>query len=376
MTRNVALITPVVYPAPGGGAIYTKLLAEGLARDADTAAVLILTEAFPGEPRSSIFHNKVRYLRIFPFRAGRSRVDLLSYAAYAWQNFQFLRLGEFFGPIPDVVLVHSSLHYKRNFLSAGLTRLKRVNPNLKLVLDIRDPLVSTSLKGALRNYDAVIVCSESASSKFRAVADNLIPVFHIPIIFEPVQVDAVEVQRVRSKFGLNHPYVITTNGVRYDKGLGDTIQLVRSLRAEVKDLRLVIVGRERHVDSNFAQAVSDDLAINLGPLDHAQTLALVAGSEMHINLSTVEGLPRGSLEAMWLGARTILPPNIPEFIETVPELVANNQSSSDLLSQAHRLLCRPGTRPAYPFQNHFSENVCQQYLYLIDDLVHPPPGKS
>src|SRR5581483_863092 len=153
------------------------------------------------------------------------------------------------------------------------------------------------------------------------VAASPLAVAHIPIIFEPLSVTPDALRDAQRRFGLESSrYVIATNGTRQDKGLRETIGLTRLLRQAGQNLKLIIVGKERDAPAELQPAIQEGLAASLGPLNHELTLALMGGADMHINLSMIEGLPRGSLEAMWLGIRTLLPSNVPEFQSAVPHL--------------------------------------------------------
>ena len=113
MANRVLIVTPLVPPAPGGGGIYTLLLADGLVQGGHADLVAILTESDPGQPGLSLKQGgKVEIWRAYPYRAGASRKSAGSYVKYALQQLQFLGLPRLIERVGfDVVLFHASFFY-------------------------------------------------------------------------------------------------------------------------------------------------------------------------------------------------------------------------------------------------------------------------
>lgn len=365
-------MTPVYYPAPGGGAIYSKILAAALARAKETELVTVVTEAYNGQPRySTAGDGRVHIRRSFPFRAGRSQRDWLSYLAYSIQAIQLLDFDRLLPRAPDVLLVHSSIHYNPTFIGWGLARFRRHHPEACLILDVRDPLLPQRMLNFAGIYDAVIGCSKRIETRIRSIMPEAMPVRHIPVAFSPVSVSREQIDRVLDRRGLTTGgYLLATSGVVRAKGIEETVQLAQVLRRDTADLKLVIVGRAREAVPEVDAAIREGWLMMLGPTPHEETLALMAGSVMHVNLSLFEGLPRASLEAMWLGTRVLLPRGIQEFNETVPHLVAPPAEDFEaVVARAGEILAAPARRPAYPFASHFIDSVCAQYIALSDELI-------
>lgn len=365
---NVSIVTPVYAPAPGGGASYTKFLAEGLGRYHDMARISVFTERFPGQPNiSRTLDGRVTVHRRFPWRAGRDQVDLRSYFDYAVQNVDFARIDDWLPSETNVLVVHSHHHYKPNLLCLGLQRLKAKRGSaVQLVLDVRDRLITTTMAPVQELYDNVICCSRNVEAHMRNLGERR-PLHHIPIIYDAPEPPAQEaVARTLQSLGLSgQRYLLSTSGIDLAKGVDELLACVRELRRRGEQAQLVVAGRKRDWARRHADAEAEGLMRHLGSLPQDEIFHLMAGSEIHLNLSTNEGLPRSSLEAIASGTRALLPPKVPEFAEYCAAHVAATNEPSKLADQVQLLLEQPKAAPAYPLALHSTSQTIPQYLKLF-----------
>lgn len=368
------VVTPVYKPAPGGGAIYTDILARALA--AEGADVWVESEAFPGQPKLSrlkVEQGSLTIDRRFPLRAGRAERDWRSYLAYAVQNLKMVgmsrrlaRVVRTLQPGSVTVLVHSSLLYSRGLLPTVLNRLRRAHPGVRLVLDVRDPKFDEDLAPVFARFDAAIGCSQAIGEKLRALLPERVEVLTIPIPFErpepPSEHAVAEVLREHRLQGI--PYVLNPNGIADWKRYPEMLEVVRALRLHPGYERacLVTVGRARDWCARDDAATREGILRYLGVVHNRTALALAKGALATLILSRVEGIPRAGLETLAMGT-PLLAPDIKEFAQWIPSSVARSDDPREIASQILTLATHPPAE-SYPLETHEMANLVQLYRSL------------
>jgi len=368
------IVTPVYKPAPGGGAIYTDILARALAEEG--CEVVVATEAFTGEParqRIAVGGGSVTLDRLFPMRAGRAERDWRSYAAYAVQNLRLLRLprraaraAHDAGATSVTVLIHSSLFYNRSLMPWVLARLRRVLPRARLVVDVRDPLFGERLLPVLSRADAAIGCSRAVADRLRAMLPTHVDVAHVPIPFEPPQVpSASDIEAVLRENRLEGiPYVFNPNGVNEHKRYPEMLKLVRALRRHsgYEQAVLVTIGRARDWSSRDDAATAEGVLRYLGVVPNPTALALSSGALATVILSRIEGMPRSGLETLSLG-KPLLAPDIAEFREFIPSSIVRSAEPEHMARQVVDLAASPPDE-RYPLERHRMSELVGSYRVL------------
>jgi glycosyltransferase involved in cell wall biosynthesis len=369
------IVTPVYWPALGGGAIYTKLLAEALAQDG--ADVVVATEAFPEADRIKRTHlgsGSVVIDRLFPLRAGRAELDWRSYGAYAWQNILMLGLPARLaravretGADRAVVLVHSSFFNKPSLMPYVLERMRRQLPDAtRLIVDVRDPLFDESQVPIFARFDAAIGSSRMVADRLRALLPEGTNVAHIPIPFEAgTPPDEREVTSLLIEHGLDGvSYVLNPNGILEAKRYPTMLDTIRELRRMPghEDTVLVTVGRSRDWKARDDAAAAEGVLKFIGVVPHRTVLALMKGAKATLILSLIESPSRSALEALALEKPIIAPP-VAEFLEHIPASVVQSSDPGDIARQIVRVSEQPsGER--YPIEVHSTASLVADYRAL------------
>ena len=363
---NFLILTPVVQPAPGGGAQYTDLLARALVRSGVASRVTVLSEAYPHTPsREELEEGRIVVRRFFPLRAGRSRKNWWSYTSYLVQNAAFLLLPFWIATSrAQVVLLHSSFYYNPSTIHLAV-RLSRLvfGSRVRMVCDVRDPKFPVDKLPKLTLYDAIVCCSESVRRHIGQDAALASRARLIPIPFDGASVSDDEVSTCCARHGLRSPFLFWSNGVSREKGIEAAVAAAALLRGEWPELGLVVVGRERDRPGAVARAVEEGWLRLLGPVPHHDVLCLSKAAAAVISLSRVEGMPRAALEALGVGARILLPPNVPEFARACLEHVCRSTEPEVVARQLRWIIQAPP--PRYPLGAHRPESVVE--LYRFDD---------
>ncbi len=368
MAPEVLIVTPLLAPAPGGGAQYTAILARELVARGIAGGVTVLTEAYPGEPvRTISAEGRLRYHRAFPFRAGRSRKDWLSYIAYTWQNVLMLVL------IPwrvrrdgtEILLIHSSLHLNRSTIGWALRLARMVAVRqLRLIADVRDPNLEDHRIGVLFPYDQILCCGDRIKDQLAKIPELTDKLTLIPVIFSGERPTPRLIEDCLARHGLKAgEFLFFPNGLVLEKGIELAIRAVRRLEGPLRGQPLVVAGKARATTSLIQSALDDGTMIYLGPLPNADILCLSAASTCVLNVSAVEGVARSALEAFAVGARILLPWGIPEFERNCPEHVARNLDPASVATSIGRIVELPP--PSYPLGDHHPDHVMHLYRKAI-----------
>ncbi|MCB2076465.1 MAG: glycosyltransferase family 4 protein [Novosphingobium sp.] len=383
------VLVPVFKPAPGGAAIYSDTIARALADAGDD--VLILSEAFPGTPRSEVIHRAAgtaRVDRFLPYRAGRAQKDWRSLVSYARANLDYLRIPAMVrkatrsGDYQSVAfLFHASFLYNPGIIGRMLPHLRAVRDiPTTLIADVRDYLFPEHQLGRLDRFDAIVTSSRGVANELGErhppVADRIRA---IPMPFAaPLAPDEGQVAAVLAKHGLRRGrYLFNSNGIADSKHYPQMREAISMLRERpgFEDVTLVTVGRDRDRCPADDAAEAQGIARFLGPQPHSDVLSLMRGAMMSLVLSDREAISRAALEAMSIGGCVMLP-DLPEFRAACPEHVCTTVTGPAIAAQVAGLAGRP--MPRYTFEAHVVETFLPMYRELAwagaGDIVRTESG--
>ncbi|RDD63156.1 glycosyltransferase family 4 protein [Ferruginivarius sediminum] len=376
--EELVILAPNYYPAIGGGAMYYKLLAQGLVDGGHVGRVEVLTEAHPGCPRTSAERGgRLVVRRAYPYRTGRPDKHWSRYPRYLIENLMFPGLLLRRWRPGSVLMVHSSFHLYPNTLRWVVALLRRFRSGGPVMIcDVRDPRLPRRRFKELISYDRVVACSrlvERIMGRDDRIAWKL---SHIPVLIETEQPSQAERQAALARHGLKPGgYVFWANGVSRLKNIEVALAAMRQVRARRPNLKLVVAGRCRDWDDSFARAQAEGVMAYIGSLDNREVLALDAEAALVLNVSEVESVPRGTLEAVAVGAPLLFPPNVPEFEAACPDHVADSRDAARLAAQILDAV-EGRTPPAcYPLEMHGNAWVLPQYAELFRAAMSPESGE-
>jgi hypothetical protein len=221
-------------------------------------------------------------------------------------------------------------------------------------------------RGVLKRFDAAIGCSRQIADDLRALVGDSVTVAHIPIPFDrPPAPDEAAVADAVTRYGLARGrYVFNPNGVVAPKAYPELREAVRALRGMdgTGDVALVTCGRRRNWTDADTEAANSGLLRYLGPIPHADVLALARGAMLTAIVSRKEGLPRSALDVLSAGGLLLAPP-IPEFEEAIPDQVARSLDPQALARQMQRLAQGPSSG-RYDLSRHDIRRLVAAYRAL------------
>jgi len=353
------IITPLYPPAVGGAATYYSQIAAELVKRDEIRALTILTERYPGEPRSQK-EGKLTILRLLPTRISRPQraypIHAASFAlTQAWFKTQLPGLVRNRG----ISLVHFHTRFASGLFPGTVRRCAA-----PAVADLRDKLIDPA---GLADYaQRLICCCEGVyrfalNGGFPPERADLIPLSFAP----PSPPSSSQIQRVRDAFGIEDgPYLLFVGDVNENKGVLSLLQAYDQWRSTHADVALVIVGVNRLGKMFQNQVDATKGAIFLGSVQRETVLALMSGAEIIVLPSRSEGLPRVILEALALDRKVIAPPNIPEFDRYIPGSVLFGTDVVTLIETLERVWNQDHA-PSFSFSPyqlaHVVESVISTY---------------
>lgn len=344
-----------------GSATYYRLLSETLADRG--VEVAVVSERRNDGPVVSGTRAEPRVAELFPRRTARNKGRFTAPLLYAAQNLTYLGLPSALRRLgPKVVLVHSSFFNWPNVMRLPL-RLSRRSTDARFVLDVRDRLLPRRHIVEWSGFDAVIACSQNVLAHLRSIGAER-PISLIPIPQEPLHVGDEQIRDFRDRHRLARPYVLYAGLVKELKRIDLLLEAFNEhVRPAVPGIDLVVAGMLKTSNPIVLDGLRAPGVKYLGPLPREEVLTAMAGAELVVNLSPNEGLPRSSLEALALGARVALPPNVPEFAESCPDAVVGDRDPGVVAERLRALMLSPPAR--YPVQEHDPARVVNYYLTLL-----------
>jgi len=370
--NTICYLSPVFTPAIGGGVEYLELLSRYLLAEGACDKFIIVTEAFPGAPKSELRSGgRLQILRKYPFRAGRDVKNFSSYLLYFWQNLKFIGLPFLLGRLSiDVLMVHGSFLNNPSSLWFVLRLFRYFSPNMRIIADLRDPKLPLRKISSLKLFDVIISCSENITNRLSGDPDVFLKVREIPIIVEVSPPSRNDLDIIKKRYSVGTClYVFNGSGLKKEKGVDRLIDLVAKIRQKGYNINLVIVGKRRYWGKRLEQATQEGWFHYLGQIDHYESMALAAGSWLDVNLSGVDSMPRHSLEALLSGAKVLLPEGVPEFEKECPDCIAFEKSIEDLANKAIRIANGELCSCRYDVKRHQPMSVIDGYMNVLEEIA-------
>lgn len=364
---RILVVTPLLPPSPGGGGIYTQLLVNGLLNKGHVDYAAVLTEKFPSLPeRELLKENKLEILRYFPFRAGVLGRAASRYFFYLLQNIYFLAIPWIAYRLKiSHILIHSSFHNHPNLMWLAVRMMRLFLPSITLISDVRDPKLPNARFGEIRPYHFVICCSENVHvhlAKSDFLKDKLVT---IPIVIDIQKPSPSEILACKKKYGLDAiPYLFNGSGISREKGIEKALEVVRKLRENNENICLVVAGRKRDWSSHHEHAAKSGLLRYVGVIPHRDVFCLSAGSEVDVNFSVVDSMPRATLEALVAGAKVLLPRGVPEFEKECADFIVVSDDTGEITNQLEAIISGQQF-PSYNITPHAPDSVFAQYEQLF-----------
>jgi glycosyltransferase involved in cell wall biosynthesis len=350
---TLTVVCPSFHAGGSGSSVYYPLLAGTLASAGWKVSVV------SDEERGSFAGT---YHPLFPARTGRNRRPVRDRLAFLLENARYLGLGGILRrERTECLLVHYSFCKNPGIFEPVLRVLRRQRPGMRLVADVRSPTMSRRSVRRLSMFDGVIACSENSAAHLVANGLSASGVRTIPVIQEPLHHRDLRVPENRP----GGPVIFYAGRVKEEKRTDILLEaFVHHVRKRVPDATLVIAGVCKTRRRRVLRLLESPGVEHLGLLDRKEVLGWMSIADLCVNLSGIEGMPRSSLEALALGRRVLLPPNVPEFDRHCGDFVARDLSPRGVGETIVGAL-RSDRRAVYPVENHAPERVLSMYEKIL-----------
>ena len=358
MLTKMLIITPI-YQRPGSGAsTYYNLLYKWL--DEHDYRCEIISEWPPSRT--------VKY-GIWPVRSGRAKSWLRDICLYGVQNILYLLLPAILlWERPKKIIVHSSFFNNPNtlILVIGVFLFFQRKFAKSFVIDCRDSGFS-KLCIKFLNYFSVqfIACSLNVESALIEAGADKELVQYIPIPHQGGPEKKEFRDEILAKFNLkSRQYVAYAGLIKTEKKVDVLVQAFKKYRKMGGKIPvLVLAGLMKDSGALRDSILSDPCIRHIGNLSPKEVRGLYRGSALAINVSPIEGMPRSSLEAITQEVPVILPPNVPEFANSDPNLIA--PLVVEELSTLMLLQEKEQRRARYCIDQHEISAVFGKYQYVL-----------
>ncbi|HVN87309.1 MAG TPA: glycosyltransferase family 4 protein [Candidatus Binatia bacterium] len=355
------IVTPLYPPAIGGAATHFGIIAPALRDHPAVERVTVLTERLSGEPTEPT-EGSLRIVRRLPRHVGLAyRQQWRRALGYVRTQWWFHRnLAPLVRQIgADVIHLHA--RYRGRVLYAALRRT-----GVPVIANLHDKL--TPPRRAAHVAQVVLCCAEGVREF--AIRDG-VAATQVRLVPLPLALPAAASSTtIAEQYHLTPKnYVLFAGEITRRKGVYELLAGYRAWRSD-GSMPLALAGTNWEGKRFIRQVQQTPGAVYLGPVPHAETIALMREAAVVVLPSHSEGLPYVILEAIAMGTKVISPPGIPEFGRHLPASVLTEVSAAAISRALEQVAAETGS-PSYPLAQHDPARVLDELVQLYAETVRP-----
>lgn len=354
--NNILLCCPVYEPHAGGGGQYFPLLAKHFLSFEKVKEVIVLSE-YNKECKLLTKSGNLTIYRILPQRDTMSNKNIIYYIV----SF-FLTYFIFYSFIPYLIIFKKIkvIHYTRYLRKAFyfLTFLMSKIFKIKIVLDMRTTVENTKFIKNIFGFDLMICNSQAVYNQMSLLGIEsrkvLVP---NPINF-PKKIDYNECIPVVKKYlGKNfNPFLLFVGQLLERKSIFEILDAFKCFHKKNPNVNLVVIGRNMIGKKIYNKINSLKGVIYLDSLPRDLVIKFMIISELVLQPSKFEGIPRVTLEALFLEKKVLLPPCVPEFKNLNPVFQIKECSVNEIKKAMQRIL-KTTEKCNYNLKIHLPKNI-------------------
>lgn len=359
--KKVLIVSPIFFGSGTGAATYYSLLVDSLLSCGFDP--IIISEKVD----SSQNNQQCQYFGIFPIRTGKNKNIIKDIFVYALQNLAYLRIPAIiYQTQADIIIIHTSFYNLPGIFPWMIKFALKMSKDRCFIADVRDVLFPISQRHYLQDFDKVIACSKNVLHLLQSCKIAKDKTYHICIPQEQLSIDySYQKSLLISLDLLDKPYIFYSGMVKELKAVDLLLEaFVEYLHPIKSDTILVIAGYLKTNHPYILQHLNSNNVYYIGNKSRKDTIHLMAGASVCINLSPKESISRSSLEALALNKPVLLPPNIPEYQEYCSDFVVSTKSPQEIAKKILQLV-HTGEVANYPVDKHLPDRVIQDYLEVL-----------
>jgi len=355
---KVLFISANYPPDIGGAATYFGVILPELAKFNEIEKLILIAEFRLGK-KIIEHHLKISILRLLI-----PRFTTRVYSLAAWRPMLgVLFYIHLFLLLPIISLIYRPIifHIHCAFAKRQLIQLGKWL-GMKVVTDQKDLFIQSDYKKA----DAVIASTKRIEKELFGFGVNKDKVY-------PIAIPQPDVSRIIKKgdpplrYLYNKTALLFVGNLHPLKGVSELIEAF-SLLKNNKEFTLILVGKNL-MGKDFLQQIDRTKNIKyLGEQMHQNVIEIINQVDLVILPSKSEGLPHVCMEAILLGKKVLLPPNIEEFQQHCPEYIINEITPGCIAKKINWVL-KNDQLPSYPLENHKPSLVAMKTFQLYQKLI-------
>ena len=362
--RKCLLLCPIFEPYAGGGGQYFPFLRTSILPKCEFSSVDVITEYHPKLSIVSTDGTGTIY-RVLPCRDSKENKTLfynvLSFLlTYVIITIMILSL-MWKNSYSDLIFTR---YYRRNFYKL-LAFTKRVF-NVNIICDLRATTLNIDSYKGLEVSD-IIICNSRAVFDQASALTSLkykCTLVKNPINFgSPDESDRAEFLELCTSYDIVDGYLLFVGQLLERKSISEILKAFDYAKQSNPELQLVIIGRNM-----LGRKILDEInrvgAFYLGELDRRLVLWFMAKSGLVLQPSKIEGIPRVTLEALYLKKKVVMASCVPEFVSSDPSFVAFELSKVSLANLILKTYQR-SDKPKYQVLSHDVKEVLLQYKEIL-----------
>jgi len=362
---NITILTPAFGDDSTGAGTYYSAIAGDLSALGHEVVIISHRSASGRQDESVSVIGRLPNLPQLGSGRLEKLVALLALTVGLWRTRRYLQRND-----ADVLIVHDSLVRFR--LLARQVRLVGVRGKMPVIIDVRAPVKSRRHANFIRDCaDAVVSCSESVTLSLKVASIDAV---EIPIPMDAIQPNFEQADQLLERSGIarDSKYVFYAGRLKGDKGV---VSLAESfLQAPIKpSVKLLLAGVDKLTPVERKRIQNPRILI-LGPQPRDLVRGLIGRSALVVNISPSEGLPRLCLEAMQMQVPVLLPPNVPEFLRSDPNLVVHSGVSEVELGNLLAEAVEGQFHANYDTSPHCLSEVILRLIDVIDAITSGSRG--
>jgi glycosyltransferase involved in cell wall biosynthesis len=365
--RKCLMLCPIFEPYAGGGGQYFPFLRTAILPKCDFSSVDVITEYHPKLPIISTDGTGTIY-RILPRRDSKESKTL------------FYNIASFLLTYVIITVIILFLMWKKNYSDFVFTRYYRKKFykflafikgifKVNIICDLRATTLNINSYKGLEVCDVIICNSLAVFDQARA----LISLKHkCTLVKNPINFSSPnksfwnEFLELRMSYDISDGYLLFVGQLLERKSISEVIKAFDYLKKLHPELQLVIIGRNM-LGRKILNEMNRVDAFYLGELNRQLVLWFMEKSELILQPSKIEGIPRVTLEALYLKKKVVMARCVPEFVSSDPSFVAFDllqEPLADLILKSYR---RSDT-PKYDVLSHEVKEVILQYKHLFEGI--------
>ena len=334
---NILVLCPVYKPHSGGGAQYFPILISSILKFDYLKKLFLITE-YHSDCKLITVDNKLIILRILPQRDTVKNKNFITHYIFYFLSYLII-----FIFIPFIVLFYKIhiIHFTR-YLTAHFAFLLKILKKIfsvKIILDLRTVVGNKKESQHLKKFKFVDkILSNSLSVKYQIDQINdLKEINHFlinPIIFRKQKGRNDIVKSRQNNDLIKQKYLLFVGLINDRKSIIECVEAFNKIDKLIPEYKFVIIGRN-NMGQKFLNLIKNNKSINyLGEEEHETVLDYIECSELILQPSKFEGIPRVSLESLNFNKKILLPSCVPEFSKYyffLPKEINSEQISKSIL---------------------------------------------